>query len=142
MPTVSAVSSKACAGTVPNLHAINTSSPGSKSFTVVATDTAGNHVSKTVHYFVDGSPPTISIKTPKDGARFKKGKHVNARYSCSDVNGRVDVRSCRGTVPNGKRIATGKTGRRSFTVVAIDRVGNRTTRTVHYTVFKKKKKKK
>ena len=45
-------------------------------------------------------------------------------------------------MPNGKRIATGKTGRHSFTVVAIDRVGNRTTRTVHYTVFKKKKKKK
>src|SRR5438270_587024 len=86
--------------------------------------------------------PPVSLKTTKDGASFKKGKKVKAKYVCSDANGRADVKSCTGTIPNGKRIATGKSGRHSFTVVAVDRVGNRTTKTVHYTVFKKKKKKK
>ena len=129
-----------CTGTVANLHAINTSSPGSKTFSVVATDTAGNHVTKTVHYLVDASRPTITIKTPKDGATFRKGKKVKAKYSCSDIDGRADVKSCKGSVRNGKRIPTGKTGRHTFTVVAIDRAGNRTTKTVHYKVKKKKKK--
>jgi hypothetical protein len=128
-----------CVGTVPNLHAINTSTPGTKTFKVTATDTAGNHVTRTIHYFVDGSHPTIKIKTPKDGATYRKGKKVKASYSCNDIDGRLDVKSCKGTVANGKRISTKKTGKHAFTVIAIDRVGNRTVKTVHYKVKKKKK---
>ncbi|MBY0495724.1 MAG: DNA/RNA non-specific endonuclease [Cyanobacteria bacterium] len=41
-----------CSGTVPNGAAIDTSSPGAKSFVVAATDTAGNSSSATVSYTV------------------------------------------------------------------------------------------
>jgi hypothetical protein len=42
----------ALGGTVPNGHAINTSTVGTKAFTVTATDRTGQHVTKTVHYTV------------------------------------------------------------------------------------------
>jgi len=41
-----------CKGTVPLGHALNTRSVGTKSFTVTATDTSGNTVTKSVHYTV------------------------------------------------------------------------------------------
>ncbi|HKO26357.1 MAG TPA: choice-of-anchor Q domain-containing protein, partial [Solirubrobacteraceae bacterium] len=43
---------RSCRGTVPIGHRIDTSTHGRKRFTVVATDRAGNRVSKTVHYRV------------------------------------------------------------------------------------------
>lgn len=41
-----------CTAAVPSGHAINTRSVGDRSFTVTATDTSGNTVTKTVHYTV------------------------------------------------------------------------------------------
>ena len=41
-----------CTGALANGHAIDESTPGSKTFTVTATDTAGNTMTKTVHYTV------------------------------------------------------------------------------------------
>jgi hypothetical protein len=41
-----------CRGTVPNGHAIDTSTVGTKAFTVTATDRTGQRVTKTVHYTV------------------------------------------------------------------------------------------
>ena len=43
-----------CTGSVANGHAIDTSTPGIESFTVTATDTAGNTMTETVHYAVLG----------------------------------------------------------------------------------------
>jgi len=48
--TTSAIAS--CVGTVPSGHRLSTSSPGARSFTVTATDTNGNTVSRTIHYRV------------------------------------------------------------------------------------------
>lgn len=41
-----------CRGTVASGHAINTNSAGNKGFTVVATDTSGHTVTKTIHYTI------------------------------------------------------------------------------------------
>jgi hypothetical protein len=59
---------------------------------------------------------------------------VNANYSCSDPDGASDVKTCQGTVANGKPINTTTTGSHSFTVHASDKAGNTSTKTVHYTV--------
>ena len=54
-----------CSGTVPVGHAIPTSSPGAKTFTVQATDRAGNHGSATVHYTVIATPAVSHISESK-----------------------------------------------------------------------------
>jgi Peptidase family M23 len=43
-----------CTGTAANGHAIDTATPGAKTFTVTATGTAGNTMTKSVHYTVLG----------------------------------------------------------------------------------------
>ena len=54
-----------CSGTVPVGHAIPTSSPGAKTFTVQATDRAGNHGSATVHYTVIARPAVSHVSESK-----------------------------------------------------------------------------
>src|SRR5262249_33083646 len=63
-----------CAGTVANLSPIDTSSPGSKSFVVNATDAVGNMSSATVTYdvkrtltAVDTAKLWIGLKASEDG---------------------------------------------------------------------------
>ena len=43
---------RSCVGTVRDHHMVDTSKPGTHSFTVSATDKVGAHVTKTVHYTV------------------------------------------------------------------------------------------
>jgi hypothetical protein len=115
---------------------LNTSSLGVKSFTVRARDKAGNVTVRTVHYtVVDGTAPIITIETPAGGAHYRLGEKVRAKYSCSDRDGRSDIRSCRGSVRDGALIHTSRKGRHSFTVRAVDRAGNTTIKTVHYRVI-------
>jgi hypothetical protein len=87
---------------------------------------------------VPAEPPTVTITTPANGARYSAlatlFRPVRVSYSCSDaVSG---VQSCTGTRANGARLDTFFTalGRHSFTVTARDRAGNTTTVTHTYTV--------
>lgn len=57
-----------CTGTVPRGHAIDTTSPGTKAFTVTATDNAHNQASKTVHYAVDADPVPAQVKASVEAA--------------------------------------------------------------------------
>ena len=52
---------RSCVGTVPNGAAIGTGSAGQKTFTVTATDNAGNTASTTHAYTVDEGPPPDTI---------------------------------------------------------------------------------
>jgi hypothetical protein len=79
----------------------------------------------------NGTPPTITLTTPADGAHYKQGRKVNAAYSCSDPAG---IAFCQGPAQNGHPIDTSTTGRHSFTVQARDNAGRTATKTVHYTV--------
>ena len=82
--------------------------------------------------------PTVTIVSPLDGAHYTRGNRVFARFSCAEAGFASLIRSCLGTVSSGAPINTSKTGTKSFTVTAIDLAGNRTTKTVHYRVKKKK----
>ena len=125
-----------CVGTVANGSPIDTSSFGSKSFTVNTTDNAGNPASLTYHYsVVDSTAPTVTITTPTNGAVFTLGQVVNANYACQDeVNG-SGLASCAGTVASGSPIDTASVGGKSFTVNATDNAGNPASLTHGYSVI-------
>ena len=124
-----------CAGTVADGAAIDTATLGSESFTVNATDGAGNAATLTVSYdVVDVTDPTSSITTPSDGGIYVRGSTVLADYACADDVGGAGVASCVGTVADGAAIDTASLGAKSFAVVATDNAGNTSTTTVNYTV--------
>ena len=96
-----------CSGTVGNGENVDTSSVGEKSFSVSATDNAGNPASKTVTYrVVDRVAPEITLTSPSDGAVYSLGQHVPAAYSCVDQPGGSGLAKCDGTVANGADIDT------------------------------------
>jgi hypothetical protein len=134
----SAVSS--CNGPVASGQPIDTSSPGSHTFTVTGSDPSGNTASKTVSYTVragpppaDKTPPRITISAPRDGAVYTRSQRVIARFSCADPDSAVSV--CRGTTASGAPIDTRTVGRHSFSVTAQDPSGNTASITVHYIVI-------
>ena len=131
-----------CAGPVPSGSPIDVSSPGPKSFEVVATDNAGNESSEVVEYFVDapGPPPAdgfgpqIVIRTPLDKQRYGVGSAQRIDFECTDSEpGASGVASCTGSRPVGEALPSVE-GTHTFTVQASDNAGNTTSRTVEYSI--------
>ncbi len=124
-----------CAGDVADGSPVDTSTFGSHSFEVTATDNVGNDDTETVSYTVaDTTDPAATITAPADNATFAQGQVVNADYSCADeTNGSGDA-SCVGPAANGSPIDTASFGQKTFAVTATDVAGNDFTRTFHYTV--------
>ena len=127
-----------CRGTVSNGRPIN-SATGTHTFEVVATEQTGRTAIKQVTYRVsrasaDTTAPTISIGSPKDRAPYAEGAQVAAQYSCTDESGGSWLVSCGGTVANGLSLDTSSLGQHTFTVTATDKAGNRSNRSVTYTV--------
>ena len=98
-----------------------------------STDNVG-HVESTklLAFKVDAVKPSVNITKPADGAVYKLGKVLAAKYKCTDNESGIDT--CVGTVPNGSPIDTSTVGTHAFTVTGTDKAGNVTTKTVHYTV--------
>jgi len=125
-----------CSGPVRVGTAIDTSTLGLHSFTVVA-QTAESSASKTVTYTVDAVPGQIVISSPVNGKIYDRTLPPLASYSCGA--GTLPVASCVGTdswsnqiqfkktvVANGKRVPA-LVGKHTFTVVATDTAGNTTS---------------
>ena len=125
-----------CEGTVADGAPIDTSTVGTKTFTVTATDAAGNVRTTTRTYtVVDVTPPGITIDSPAAGAAFDRHADVAADYACSDEVGGSGLADCAGTVPDGEPVPTGTIGSHDFTVDAHDNAGNASTLTHTYTVL-------
>ena len=129
---------RSCTGTVADGSPINTSAPGTRIFSVTATDNAGNQHQVTRGYSVtaaavDETGPEIHIDTPGTGAVYERGQVVLADFRCEDPSG---VATCTGTVPDGARIDTQALGRRTFTVDATDSLGNPARLVRSYTVVR------
>jgi hypothetical protein len=124
-----------CVGDVPVGDDVDTSTLGDHTFTVTATDNAGNTDSAVAHYtVVDATPPAISVSSPGGGAVYELGQLVTANYACTDEDGGSGLASCSGTVPNGSAVDTASVGQKSFKVEATDNAGNPSSKTVSYTV--------
>lgn len=122
-----------CVGPADDGDPVNTSVPGEHEFTVTGTDNDGNETVVTNTYTVDASAPTITITTPTDGGIYDRGSSVPADYACADTGGST-VAICFGTVPDGVAISTSTLGDHSFSVFAMDAVGNLTLKVHTYTV--------
>ena len=126
---------QSCVGDVPDAGAVDTTTLGDHTFTVQATDRAGNTGSKSVNYtVVDRTAPVISVATPSAGAVYGLGESVAADYSCADEPGGSGLASCAGTVADGAAVDTSSVGQKSFTVEAADNAGNKSSKSFTYTV--------
>ena len=112
---------------------LNTSSPGAHTYKVFATSKDGRTVQVVLHYRVAGRP-TVTISAPKNKATYTKGQRALARYSCRDGQAGPGISSCVGTVASGRPINTRTTGAHTFTVTALSKDGQKTVKTVRYTV--------
>jgi dipeptidyl aminopeptidase/acylaminoacyl peptidase len=80
----------------------------------------------------DLESPIIDIRSPVSGAVYMAGSSQTAFYSCS---GQVaQLRSCTGDVPHGSSFDLSP-GSHTFTVRAVDSLGNSATKTVTYEVI-------
>ncbi|HEX8117377.1 MAG TPA: PxKF domain-containing protein, partial [Pyrinomonadaceae bacterium] len=104
-----------------------------QSHTFTVEDLAGNTASATVgDVNIDKTAPTVSVVRPEEGGFYKVGEQVPADFACADnLSGNA---ACVGTVEGGSAIDTATVGAKSFTVNTTDEAGNRTTKTVGYTV--------
>jgi hypothetical protein len=123
-----------CVGPVANVSPINTTTVGSNSFTVTATDTDGQSTSVTHDYNVTVLPPTVTLTTPPSGTpTYTYGQVVDANYSCT-AGGGSTLSSCVGPVGSGSPINTTTLGSNSFKVTATDADGQTTSVTNNYDV--------
>jgi hypothetical protein len=100
-------------------------------------DLAGNCVTvSTGPYNFDLQPPTIAGPTfSSPGPYYVNGPPVTVTFTCSDGLG-SGVASCTGSGPvvSGGTLNTSTAGNFTFTVTAIDNVGNKSTASAPYTV--------
>ena len=114
---------------------MDTGSVGEKTFTVDASDNAGNTASKTVNYTVaDRTAPTITLTNPAEGAVYTLGEAVHADYSCADEPNGSGVATCQGSVADGAALDTSEVGAKTFEVSATDNAGNQASKSVAYSV--------
>ena len=124
-----------CVGSVAQGAPLDTGSSGEKTFTVNATDQAGNPASTSVSYSVrDSTAPSIAFANPTDGAVYTLGQKVVAGYSCADEPNGSGVATCDGTLPVGAKLDTSRVGAKTFTVRTSDNAGNAATQAVSYSV--------
>jgi hypothetical protein len=108
---------------------------GTHTVTVTAKDAAGNEGSDEEEVKIDTIPPTITITTPPNGAKYILNEPVYADYSCSDDGS--GIADCSGPVANGDPIDTAAVGTYDFTVTAEDVAGNTSKLTHTYSVVLK-----
>jgi lysophospholipase L1-like esterase len=119
-----------CEGTAVNGEPIDTSTLGEHTFTVTATDRAGN-VAEVTHTYsvIDVTAPTVA--SPHQGIEYKLGQSVEALFTCTDEEGGSGVAVCDGP----EELDTLNVGTKTFDVVTRDHAGNEATETFTYRVI-------
>jgi hypothetical protein len=115
---------------------IDTSTPGTHSFTATATDELGQSASVSINYTV-AALPSVDLVTPADGAVYKQGEAVTVDFSCSADQLATSIWSCIGSVGDGSQLDTSTLGDHSLTVTATDMLSQAKVVTHDYTVAAK-----
>jgi hypothetical protein len=124
-----------CVGTQDDGDPLDTSTLGTRSFTVTARDAAGNETTAVATYeVVDESAPVIEVRAPAEGAVYSLDEPVTVDYECRDETAGAGIASCAGDLADGATLDTSAPGERTFTVTATDNAGNSATTTVAYEV--------
>ncbi len=79
--------------------------------------------------------PQITIIRPGNRGSYEHDSRVRARFHCTEGGIASPIATCRATVRRGHGIDTRSVGTKHFRVIAIDKTGNRTVKTVHYSVW-------
>ncbi|NNF66112.1 MAG: VCBS repeat-containing protein [Gammaproteobacteria bacterium] len=127
-----------CVGDVPVGEAIITSLPGLNTFSVTATDVAGNTNIVSVNYTVTGTDvtaPVVNVSSPAEGAIFSQGAAITAQYTCADEFQGTGIASCVGDIPVDGVIDTSVQGAFNFSVTGTDNAGNSSTVVTNYTII-------
>jgi hypothetical protein len=112
---------------------LDTSKPGTFTYSVAATSKDGQRVRASIRYTVAGAP-SVQVGSPADGSTYARGQIVAADYDCRDGASGPGIRSCAAPVASGTPIDTSQPGRHTFTVTATSLDGQQTADTVGYTV--------
>ena len=112
---------------------LDTSTPGTNTYTVTAVSKDGQTGTASISYTVAGAP-SVQISSPASGATYTRGQVVDAAFSCQEGASGPGLSSCAGTVPAGTPVDTGTAGLHSFAVTTVSKDGQRATATVSYTV--------
>jgi autotransporter-associated beta strand protein len=116
--------------------AIDTSTPGSHTYTVTATSDDGLTGTSRVMYTVAASP-AVSIVTPGTGATYTKGQVVDSRFTCSEGAGGPGIAACTDQAGHDSAapIDTSTVGPHTYRVTATSQDGQSAIGTVSYTVI-------
>jgi flagellar motor protein MotB len=121
----------ACSATSPGTYTVTGTYAGN------APTVNGQTVSATATFTVLG-PPSATITTPAEGATYTLGEAVPSAYHCSDSAGAPGLvagsAGCSATTDDGAPIDTSTLGAHTFTLTATSQDGQRTARSVPYTV--------
>jgi virginiamycin B lyase len=82
----------------------------------------------------DTTPPTIDLRSPREGSWTAPGVPLAADYTCADEGG-SGVASCTGTVADGDELVPDGPGAHTFTVTAVDGAANTTSASASYLGF-------
>jgi hypothetical protein len=102
-----------------------------KTYTCTVTNSAGS-ANAVIAIKQDTVPPVVSVTTPTNGAIYKLNSKVTAAYSCSDATS--GVATCVGSSANGTALTTSKAGTYVFSITGTDKAGNKTAKSISYTV--------